>query len=67
MEFQVDHGTATEATDFMASATFAANPVGVVYDPDALLALYEAGASEAQLMKFPQGQPSPIPTEHGFA
>ena len=67
MEFQVDHGTVEEATAFMASRAFAANPIGVVYDPDALLAKYEAGASEAELMTMPTGEPAPIPAEHGFA
>lgn len=67
MEFQVDHGTVEEATAYMASAAFAANPIGVPYDPDALLAKYEAVASEAELMKMPQGAPSAIPADHGFA
>lgn len=67
MEFLVDHGTVAEATAFMASDSFAANPIGVAYDPDELLAQYEAGASEAQLMRIPHGQPSLIPAEHGLA
>jgi catechol-2,3-dioxygenase len=66
MEFQVDHGTLADAIAFMSSEAFAANPVGVVYDPDALLAKYEAGASEAELMALPQGDPSPIPVAHGL-
>lgn len=66
MEFQVDHGTVEEAIAFMASETFAANPIGVAFDPDALLAQYEAGATEAQLMMIPTGEPSPIHADHGL-
>lgn len=66
MEFQVDHGTVEQATAFMASDIFAANPIGVVYDPEALLAKYEAGAAEEELMMLPTGPASPIPAEHGI-
>src|SRR5215212_3501680 len=37
MEFQVDVGSVQEATALMKTAAYAANPVGVMYDPDALL------------------------------
>lgn len=67
MEFQVDHGTVEDATAYMASDVFASNPIGIVYDPDALLARYEAGASEEQLMMIPPGEPSAIPAEHGLS
>ena len=66
MEFQVDHGTVEEARAFMAGDQFAANPIGVVFDPDALLARFEQGASEAELMAIPQGEPSGIPAAHGM-
>jgi catechol 2,3-dioxygenase-like lactoylglutathione lyase family enzyme len=66
MEFQVDVGTVAEATALMKTAAYAANPVGVMYDPDALLARYQAGEDEAALLAVPAGAPSPIPAAHGM-
>ena len=66
MEFQVDCGTVAEANAFMASETFAANPIGVEYDPDRLLEQYEKGAAMDELVRLPQGPPSAIPLEHGM-
>lgn len=62
MEFQVD-----ALADYMESEAFHANPVGVTYDPEALLARWEQGASEAELLKMPAGAMAPIPAEHGMA
>lgn len=67
MEFQVDHGTAEEAIAYMASERFAANPVGIVYDPDMLLARYEAGEPESELIGIPTGPASSIPVAHGLS
>ncbi len=50
MEFQVDVGTVQEATALMRTAAYAANPVGVMYDPDALLARSQAGEKEEYLL-----------------
>ena len=66
MEFQVDCGTVAEATALMRSPAFAANPIGVMYDPDALLARLEAGETEEALLAIPAGSPSAIPAEHGL-
>lgn len=66
MEFQVDCGTVQEAKALMATAAYAANPVGVDYDPDALLARFESGEDEAILLQQPSGSPSPIPVAHGM-
>jgi catechol 2,3-dioxygenase-like lactoylglutathione lyase family enzyme len=66
MEFQVDVGTVADAAAFMASDAFAANPIGVAYDPEDLLARYRAGADEAELLRRPDGPPSPIPAAHGL-
>ena len=66
MEFQVDHGTVADGVAYMKSEAFGGNPVGVEYDPDALLARYEAGASEAELMRIPDGPPAAIPALHGM-
>jgi catechol-2,3-dioxygenase len=65
MEFQVDCTTAEEANALMRTPAFAANPVGVAYDPDALLARYEAGEPEESLLAQPAGSASPIPAAHG--
>lgn len=44
IELQVDnYPTAEETNRWMRSGEFAANPIGVVFDPDALLARYRAG------------------------
>jgi catechol 2,3-dioxygenase-like lactoylglutathione lyase family enzyme len=66
MEFQADCGTVADAIAFMKSETFAANPIGVVYDPDALLARFECGEAPETLILRPDGPPSPIPVEHGM-
>ncbi len=67
MEFQVDVGTVEEATELMKTPEFAANPIGVMYDPDELLARFESGEDERSLLAQPAGSPSPIPAEHGLA
>jgi len=51
----------------MRTPAFAANPVGVMYDPDALLARLEAGEPEEALLAIPDGPPSPIPAAHGMS
>ncbi len=44
-----------------------ANPVGVVIDPDDLLARYKAGAGHGELLAMPDGPASPIPDAHGLS
>ena len=66
IELQVETCDSRDAFDFMRSETFANNPVGVEVDPEALLASYRAGASEAELMAHPEGKPSAIPHAHGM-
>jgi len=67
MEFQVDCcRNAGEARAFMHSEAFAANPVGVDIDADALLKQYRNGASENSLLAMPAGEPAQIPPEHGL-
>jgi len=67
MEFQVDCGTVEEAKALMETPEFAANPVGVMFDPDDLLMRFERGEDEAALTAQPAGAPSPIPVAHGMA
>lgn len=66
MEFQVDCGTTKDAIAYMSSEGFAANPVGVQFDPEALLARLEDGASNDELLEMPRGPMSPIPELHGL-
>lgn len=67
MEFQVDACTAAEGEAFMNSDVFAENPIGVEYDPEDLLARFEAGADLDSLVQSPKGPPSPIPAAHGMS
>jgi len=68
MEFQVDcFAGATEANAFMHSDAFAANPVGVDIDPEALLTQYRSGVAMESLMVQPDGPASSIPREHGLS
>ena len=66
-EFQVESCDAAAANEFMRSEIFAANPIGVGYDPDELLARYRAGATEADLLERPGSEPSPLPVQHGMS
>jgi catechol-2,3-dioxygenase len=67
MEFQVDACTVEEANAFMRSDAFAANPIGVEIDPEALLAQYQSGVPAKQLLARPEGAMSPIPAAHGLS
>lgn len=51
VEFQVENlATKEELNGFMRSETFAANPIGVGFDPEKLLQRYENGDPEEQLL-----------------
>jgi catechol 2,3-dioxygenase-like lactoylglutathione lyase family enzyme len=67
MEFQVDcYGNAAEANAYMQSEAFAANPIGVEFDPDELLAQFRSGVPVEQLLIQPTGPIAPIPSAHGM-
>jgi catechol-2,3-dioxygenase len=66
MEFQVDCCTAEEANAMMYTDIFAANPIGVAFDPEALLAKYRSGIPEQTLLTQPEGPAAQIPREHGM-
>lgn len=51
-ELQVDTMTVAEAEAFMAGPVFAANPIGVMYDPDELVARRAAGESVEALTEY---------------
>ena len=55
IEFQVDcFEDMSDAHAFMTGPNFEKNPVGVTYDPDALLARFHEGTSEAELLTMPE-------------
>ncbi len=62
MEFQVDcFDTSEEANAFMEGPHFAANPIGVEFDPDDWLARLRAGTSPSELLVRRKHEPvSPI-------
>jgi catechol 2,3-dioxygenase-like lactoylglutathione lyase family enzyme len=67
MEFQVDCcANAEEAHAYMHSDAFAANPVGVEFDPDELLARFRSGVPIKQLLVQPIGPVAAIPSAHGM-
>ena len=54
VELQIDNfPTAEELQGYFKSAAFAANPVGVTYDPEQLVRDYEAGVPIADLLRIP--------------
>ena len=62
MEFQVDsYASNDEANAFMAGPHFAANPIGVEYDPDEWLARVRAGTPASAFLRRQTDEPiSPI-------
>jgi catechol 2,3-dioxygenase-like lactoylglutathione lyase family enzyme len=54
VELQIDNfPTTTELQGYFQSPAFAANPVGVTYDPEELCRRYEAGEPMAELLRIP--------------
>ena len=66
MELQVDCCTAEEAKALMSSEAYAANPIGVAFDPQELLFRLRSGEVADALLLQPAGPPSPIPVAHGI-
>ena len=62
MEFQVDsYDSNEEANKFMAGPHFAANPIGVEYDPEDWLARLRAGAPASEFLRRQTDEPiSPV-------
>lgn len=54
VELQIDNfATAQEVQAYLDSGKFHANPIGVEFDPDELVARFEAGEPVAELVKVP--------------
>ena len=61
VELQVDaFRTRTELNAFLAGGALERNPIGVLFDPDALLARWRAGASDAELLRPLEGPPPQV-------
>jgi catechol-2,3-dioxygenase len=60
VELQVDvYATKAETAAYFQTDAFGRNPIGVAFDPEALAAAYEAGASDAELLRQPDGPAAP--------
>lgn len=65
VELQVDcFKTKAEASAYFHSDAFKSNPIGVDFDPESLVKAYESGASEAELLRRPDG---PMASPQGLA
>ncbi|MBM3646475.1 MAG: biphenyl 2,3-dioxygenase [Alphaproteobacteria bacterium] len=61
VELQVDcYKTKQEASAYFSTDAFRRNPIGVAFDPEALAQAYEAGVSEAELLRQPDGPAAPL-------
>lgn len=53
VELQVDAFDKATAAAYLLTEPFAKNPIGVLFDPDRMVADYEAGVPEAELLRQP--------------
>ena len=59
VELQVDrYGTKETTAAYFQTEAFRKNPIGVAFDPEALVKAYEAGAPESDLLDMPDGPPA---------
>jgi catechol-2,3-dioxygenase len=63
IELQVDACSAEEGAALLRATD---NPIGVLFDPDALMARWVGGEAEETLLVQPAGGPSPVPLAHGM-
>jgi catechol-2,3-dioxygenase len=62
VEFQVDnYPTSAESAAFFHSETFARNPIGVEFDADEMVKMWQAGASDAELCLLGTAAINPTP------
>jgi len=63
VEFQIDNfASAEQATAYMHGAEFAANPIGVIYDPQAMYEAFNSGTPEQTLVSRAWAQEFPQPS-----
>lgn len=60
VELQIDTMTMKEAGEFLESGLFQANPIGVPFDAEDLVARHRAGESYEELVRY---EPGPMPIE----
>jgi catechol-2,3-dioxygenase len=53
VELQIDNFSTDETNHWMRSGEFAENPIGIIFDPEELLARYRAGEPLAALLRRP--------------
>jgi catechol 2,3-dioxygenase-like lactoylglutathione lyase family enzyme len=64
VELQVDNfATMAEANAYFTSRDFAENPIGVIFDPEALIRDYEAGVPFEELVRRPPLPPGTSPMD----
>lgn len=52
IELQIDTMTMEQAGEFIRGETFAKNPIGIPFDPEALISRQRAGESTAELLRY---------------
>ncbi|MEM7469628.1 MAG: VOC family protein [Pseudomonadota bacterium] len=66
-EFQVDCFDTQEAgVDYLQSAAFEANPIGVDIDFNDVVSAYHAGVPTTEILRMPSGAQAPLPPGHGI-
>ena len=63
VELQIDNFTMDEANAYFTSRDFAENPIGVLFDPEALIRDYEAGVAIEELVRRPPLPPGTTPMD----
>jgi catechol 2,3-dioxygenase-like lactoylglutathione lyase family enzyme len=63
VELQIDNFTMDEANAYFTSRDFAENPIGVLFDPEALIRDYEAGVAFEELVRRPPLPPGTTPMD----
>jgi hypothetical protein len=64
MELEVDACSAEQGRALLAATD---NPVGVLFDPETLVARWRGGEAEEALLVQAAGEPSAIPAVHGMS
>ncbi len=57
VELQVDNVPEDRFAEYFENGEFAANPIGITFNPDDLAARYHAGEPESEILKRPDGTP----------
>ena len=64
VEFQVDaFPTTAQLQGYFQSDDFRANPVGIAYDPEDMIARFDQGVPEVELLRRPPGPPAAMPKQ----